>query len=50
LSVLHDLDATVMILAWNLGAAALIIGISSLFGRHLFRWVAARMLVPEPRA
>jgi hypothetical protein len=50
LSLLHDLDATMMILVWNLGAVVLITGISSLFGRGLFRWVAARTLVLAPRA
>ncbi|WP_457817382.1 NrsF family protein, partial [Staphylococcus aureus] len=30
LSLVHDLDATVMILVWNLGSAALIAGLSRL--------------------
>ena len=47
LSLVHDLDATVMILVWNLGAAALIAGLSSLFGRAMFTWIASR-LVPTP--
>jgi hypothetical protein len=38
LSLLHDLDATMMILVWNLGAAALITGLGSLFGLRMFRW------------
>jgi hypothetical protein len=40
LSLDHDLDATVMILVWNLGAAALITGIGGLLGRRMFLWVA----------
>lgn len=47
LSLVHDLDATVMILVWNLGTAALIAGISSLFGRAMFTWIASR-LMPTP--
>jgi hypothetical protein len=47
LSLIHDLDATVMILVWNLGAAALIAGLSSVFGRAMFTWIASR-LVPTP--
>ena len=39
LSLDHDLDATVMILAWNLGTAALITAIGALFGRRMFLWV-----------
>ena len=47
LSLFHDHDATVMILAWNLGTAALILGASGLFGRHIFRWMAVRLLASE---
>lgn len=43
LSLLHPLDATVMILAWNLGAAALVLGAGSVLGRR----VAGNSL-PEP--
>jgi hypothetical protein len=39
LSLDHDLDATVMILVWNLGTAALITGTGSLLGRRMFLWV-----------
>jgi hypothetical protein len=38
LSLLHDLDATLMILIWNLGTAALITALGSLFGRRMFMW------------
>jgi hypothetical protein len=42
LSLFHDLDATVMILTWNLGAAALIAAVGSLFGRSMLEWMASR--------
>jgi hypothetical protein len=43
LSLFHDLDATVMILVWNVGVAALIAGLGSLFGRPMLTWVAVRL-------
>jgi len=46
LSLLHGLDATLMILVWNLGTAAVLVGLGSAFGRRMFRWVAPR---PELR-
>ena len=45
LSLFHDLDATMMILIWNLGTAALITGVGSLFGRRIFRRTASRLLI-----
>ena len=42
LSLFHDLDATIMILVWNLGVAVLIAGLASLFGRSMLAWTAAR--------
>jgi hypothetical protein len=44
LSLFHNLDATVMILMWNLGVAALIAGLASVFGRSIFTWTAARLM------
>jgi hypothetical protein len=49
LSLFHDLDATVMILIWNLGVAALIAGLASLLGRSLLTWIAARFTPPALR-
>lgn len=49
LSLFHDLDASAMILMWNLGVAALIAGLASVFGRRLFTWTASR-LTPTPIA
>jgi len=40
LSLFHDLDATVMILIWNLGTAALFVGLGSAFGGKMFSWAA----------
>lgn len=39
LMLFHDLDATVMVLIWNLGSAALIVGLAGVFGRRMFRMV-----------
>jgi hypothetical protein len=39
LSLFHDLDATVMILMWNLGTAALFVGLGGTFGGKMFSWV-----------
>jgi hypothetical protein len=46
LSLFHDLDATMMILIWNLGVAALITGLGGVFGRRFLRRTASRLLVP----
>lgn len=42
LSLFHELDATVMILVWNLGSAAVIVGLAGLLGGRIFSWVAPR--------
>jgi hypothetical protein len=36
LSLFHELDATVMVLVWNLGAAALVVALAGMFGPSLF--------------
>jgi hypothetical protein len=38
LSLAHPLDASAMILIWNLGTAALITALGGLLGRRLFLW------------
>ena len=43
LSLVHDFDASLTILVWNLGVAALIAGLACLFGRRLFAWTASRL-------
>lgn len=36
LTLFHDIDATVMILLWNLGIAALFVGLAGVFRRRMF--------------
>lgn len=38
LSLLHEMDATVMILAWNLGTAAIFVGLGALLGPRMLSW------------
>lgn len=40
LSLFHDNDATIMILIWNLGVAAMLAGLGRIFGRRMLSWVA----------
>ena len=40
LSLFHSLDATIMVLMWNFGIAALLVGLASVFGKKMFSWVA----------
>ena len=42
LSLFHELDATVMVLIWNVGVAALLVALGGLYGRRMFSWVAPR--------
>ena len=44
LSLVHELDATVMVLVWNLGAAALIVALCGAFGRRIFGWTSPERL------
>lgn len=44
LSLFHELDATIMILVWNLGTALLIAGLGSLFGRSMLAWIATWLM------
>jgi len=36
MSILHPLDATVLVLLWNLGAAAVIVALGGSLGRRIF--------------
>ncbi len=47
LSVFHIMDATVMILMWNIGTAIIFAGLAAAFGRTMFRWVAPRVNAPD---
>lgn len=42
LSILHPLDATAMILLWNIGVAALYLSLSRWYGQRLLGWLAQR--------
>jgi hypothetical protein len=44
LSLFHTVDATVMILMWNVGTAIMFVALAGVFGRRMFRWVAPRTL------
>jgi len=44
LSLFHELDATVMILMWNLGTAALIVGLGGTLGQRMFSRLAPRSI------
>jgi hypothetical protein len=44
LSLFHDLDATMMILIWNLGSAIVVTSAGAVFGRSMFAWIAARLM------
>lgn len=42
LSLFHVLDATALILMWNLGTALLFVAVGRLLGSRMFHWVAPR--------
>ncbi|SIT45717.1 conserved membrane hypothetical protein [Paraburkholderia ribeironis] len=42
LSILHPLDATTMILAWNFGVTVLFLWLNGRYGQRLLTWVAQR--------
>lgn len=44
LSLFHPLDASVMVLIWNLGTAALLVALGGLFGPKMFSWVAPQRM------
>jgi len=44
LSLFHELDATVMILMWTLGTAALFVGLGGALGGKVFSWAAPRSM------
>ncbi|RTM13620.1 MAG: DUF1109 domain-containing protein [Bradyrhizobiaceae bacterium] len=43
LSLFHTIDASAMILMWNIGTALLFAGIAAVFGPSTMGWVASRM-------
>lgn len=42
LSLFHVIDATVLILIWNVGTAILSVGLTRVFGRTMSGWAAPR--------
>lgn len=42
LSLFHSADATLMIIMFNLGTAAMFVGLGALFGRRILEWIAPR--------
>lgn len=48
LSILHPLDATAMILLWNLGVAGLYLLLSGWYGQRLLGWVAHHWSLGTP--
>jgi hypothetical protein len=42
LPLFHNHDASILILVWNLGVAALLMAAGGAFGRRMFAWVAPR--------
>ncbi|XUM20063.1 NrsF family protein [Bradyrhizobium oligotrophicum S58] len=42
LSLFHAGDATLMIIMFNFGTAAMFVGLGGLFGRRMFEWIAPR--------
>ncbi len=48
LSLFHDLDATIMILIWNLGTAALLVTLGAVFGERMFSWMAPQPALRRP--
>ena len=47
LSLFHEFDATMMILMWNFGSAAMLVGLGALLGRKMFAWLPQH---PAPRS
>jgi len=43
LALIHQFDATIMILIWNLGTAATIAALATLLGPTMFSWIASRV-------
>ncbi len=44
LMVFHEIDASLLVLLWNLGVAALLVALAGLFGRSLFAHGAPRRI------
>jgi hypothetical protein len=49
LSIFHDLDASVMILIWNVGISALIVALGGTVGPRLLGWLSPRWIPTKTR-
>jgi hypothetical protein len=47
MALIHDLDASIMILMWNFGTAAVIVGLGGMFGRRMLAWAATRLTLQQ---
>jgi hypothetical protein len=47
LSIFHEFDATIMILMWNLGSAALLVGLGALLGHKMLSWSPPHPAAPN---
>ncbi len=47
LALFHTIDASVMILMWNVGTAVLLMSAAGLFGRRMFGWFAPRVFAQD---
>lgn len=47
LALFHTIDASLMVLMWNVGTAMVFVSLGGLFGRRMFAWVAPRLEVHE---
>jgi hypothetical protein len=47
MALIHDLDASIMILMWNFGTAVVIVGVGGMFGRRMLAWAATRLTLQQ---
>ena len=47
MALIHDFDASIMILMWNFGTAAVIVGLGGMFGRRMLAWAATRLTLQQ---
>ena len=48
LSIFHAHNAAALVLIWNVGLTALVVGLSGMFGRRILAWLAPRPLFEQP--
>ncbi|HVC52599.1 MAG TPA: DUF1109 domain-containing protein [Stellaceae bacterium] len=47
MSLIHNFDSSILILIWNFGVAAVIVGLSGTLGRRMLAWFATRLTLPQ---